>query len=282
MRITALVENSCSEEHPGLTAEFGLSLHVETAGSRVLFDTGSSGVFLDNAEKLGIDIAAVDAAVVSHQHFDHGGGLAAFFQSNDRATVFMRRSPLSERWFRAFGVLKRPIGLDRDLVDRNAGRIEFVDGTREVAPGVFLLCDIASAHPRPKGNRRLFVKTGRGFERDPFDHELMVVVREGDGMVVLSGCSHHGILNMMEAAAEAFPETRVDAVVGGFHLIGLPLYDSMAASRAEVEAIGRSLLERAHGPVYTGHCTGAKAYRVLEPVMGDRLRPLATGTTIEI
>jgi len=282
MRVTSLIENSCSEERPELQAEFGLSLHVEANGSRVLFDTGTSGVFLANAEALGIDIAAVDVAVISHQHFDHGGGLATFLEANDRAPVYLRDGPLAGRWFRAFGLLKRPIGLDLELVERHSDRIRYVDGTREVTPGVFLVCDIGSAHPRPRGNRRLFVERDGGFDRDPFDHELMMVVHETDGMVVFSGCSHHGILNMMDAATAAFPERPVAAVFGGFHLIGLPFYDSMAASRSEVEALGRQMLERVHGPVFSGHCTGAKAYRVLEPVMGDRLRPLATGTTIEL
>ena len=84
MRITTLVENTCPEDEAPLSPEFGLSLHVEVNGSRVLFDMGSSDVFLRNAEALGIDIAGVDAAVVSHQHFDHGGGLAAFFEVNDQ------------------------------------------------------------------------------------------------------------------------------------------------------------------------------------------------------
>jgi 7,8-dihydropterin-6-yl-methyl-4-(beta-D-ribofuranosyl)aminobenzene 5'-phosphate synthase len=110
----------------------------------------------------------------------------------------------------------------------------------------------------------------------------MMVVREGDGMAVFSGCSHHGILNMMDAAAAAFPDTPVHAVFGGFHLIGLPFYDSMGPSRAEVEAIGRQMLERVSGPVYSGHCTGAKGFAVLESVMGERLRPFSTGAVAEL
>jgi 7,8-dihydropterin-6-yl-methyl-4-(beta-D-ribofuranosyl)aminobenzene 5'-phosphate synthase len=282
MRVTSLIENSCPDERSHLQAEFGLSLHVEANGVKVLFDTGSSGAFLGNARALGVDIAAVDLAVISHQHFDHGGGLAAFLEANHRAPVFLRKSPLAARWFRAFGVLKREIGLDPEVLARHGERLQFVDGTCEAAPGVFLLGDIGSSHPRPRGNRRLYVERDGRFERDPFDHELMMVVHEGDGMAVFSGCSHHGILNMVDAAEAAFPGTRVDAVIGGFHLIGLPFYDSMAASRSAVEGIGRALLEHVEGPVYTGHCTGAKAYRVLEPVMGERLRPLATGTIIEV
>jgi 7,8-dihydropterin-6-yl-methyl-4-(beta-D-ribofuranosyl)aminobenzene 5'-phosphate synthase len=282
MRVTSLIENSCPDERRGLRAEFGLSMHIEANGVQVLFDTGSSGAFLDNASALGIDIGAVDVAVISHQHFDHGGGLATFLEANSPAPIYLRSSPLAGRWFRAFGFVKRPIGIDLELIEQNADRFEFVDETREVAPGVFLICGIGSVHPRPPGNRRLFVERDGGLERDPFDHELMMVVHEGDGMVVFSGCSHHGILNMMDAAAAAFPDTTVTAVFGGFHLIGLPFYDSMGPSRTEVEAIGRQMLERVSGPVYSGHCTGGKAFRVLESVMGDRLRLFSTGAAAEV
>ncbi|MCU0234689.1 MAG: MBL fold metallo-hydrolase [Thermoanaerobaculales bacterium] len=281
MRITCLVENSCPEAGAGLRPEFGLSLHLEVGGARVLFDTGASGLFLANAERLGIDIAAVDALVISHQHFDHGGGLAAFLEANPHAPVYLRSAPLADRSFRAFGLIRRSIGIDRELLERQHSRFELVAGRREVAPGVFLLCDIGSTHPRPRGNRRLFVERGGRVERDPFDHELMMVARADDGMVVISGCSHHGVLNMLEAAGEAFPGVPIKALIGGFHLIGLPFYDSMAASRREVEAIGRRILEQVAGPVFTGHCTGGKGYRALAGVMGEALQPLATGTVIE-
>ncbi len=281
MRITTLVENTCPEDAASLSPEFGLSLHVEVNGFRVLFDMGSSDVFLHNAEALGIDIAAVDAAVVSHQHFDHGGGLAAFFEANDHAPVYLRDAPFEDHWFRAFGLLKRPIGLDGELLERHRDRLELVSGLREIVPGVHLLTEIGSDHPRPRGNRRLYVERDGRFERDGFEHELMMVVLEGDGMVVLSGCSHHGVLNMIDAAAAAFPDVPITGLVGGFHLIGLPLYDSMAASRGEVEAIGRAISGRVDGPVFTGHCTGNKAYGVLEAAMGEALQRLATGTVIE-
>jgi 7,8-dihydropterin-6-yl-methyl-4-(beta-D-ribofuranosyl)aminobenzene 5'-phosphate synthase len=117
---------------------------------------------------------------------------------------------------------------------------------------------------------------------DPFEHELVLVVREDDGLAVFTGCSHHGILNMIEAARSRFPDLPVKAVFGGFHLIGVPFFDSMAAPREEVEAIGRKILDLTGGPVFTGHCTGRKAYGVLAEVMGSSLRPFHTGTSVEV
>ncbi len=281
MRVTSLIENNRLETED-LVPEFGLSMLVEHGESMVLFDMGASSTFADNAARLEIDLAAVDAAVVSHQHFDHGGGLEHFLGVNTAATVYLRDAPKADRRFKAFAVLNRPIGLDLDLIERHRDRVAFVNGTCEIAPGVYLVTAIGATHQRPRGNRKLYVRQGAGLTRDPFDHELLMVVRDDDGMAVFTGCSHNGVLNLIDAAIEAFPETPIKAVFGGFHLIGLPFYDSMAASRREVETLGREILERVSGPVFTGHCTGRKAFPILEGVMGDRLHTFPTGARAEV
>jgi len=282
MRITTLVENNPLEGREDLTAEFGLSLHVDTGTHRVLFDTGTSGVFASNAEALGVDISAVDAAVLSHHHFDHGGGLGRFLQINDGAKVYLRGGEVAPRWFKALGVIKRPIGIDTTLFERYPERFEFLTEDTEILPGVFLLTEIGSAHSRPRGNRRLFAELGGSLVPDPFDHELVMVIRKDDGMVVFTGCSHNGVLNMVDAAAGRFPGVGVRAVVGGFHLGGTPPFNTLGATRPEVEEIGRQLLTFEPDKVYTAHCTGEKAYRELAEVMGDVLAPFHTGTQIEV
>jgi 7,8-dihydropterin-6-yl-methyl-4-(beta-D-ribofuranosyl)aminobenzene 5'-phosphate synthase len=282
MHVTALIENTAVEGRDDLSPEFGLSLHVEVNGISVLFDMGASGVFAENADTLGVDLSEVGVAVVSHQHFDHGGGLERFFERNRRATVYLRQAPLVDRYFKALAVIKRPIGLDRELLRRFADRIEFVGGMRVIAPGVYLVTDIGSLHPRPRGNRRLFADSSGTLVPDPFDHELMMVVHEDDGMVVFSGCSHSGILNLIDAARAQFPKVPIKAVFGGFHLIGLPFYNSMAASPREVRDIAWQVMDKVDGTVYSGHCTGAKAFAVLADVMGDSLRSFATGATAEV
>ena len=282
LKVTSLIENCESPEHPELQAEFGLSLHVEHQGTRILFDTGSTGAFTENARDLGIDLEDVDLAVLSHHHFDHGGGLERFFELNDRARVHLRDGPRVDRYFRFLGVIKRPIGIDLDVLDRFAHRIEYVEGMRTIAPHVHLLTAVGSAYPRPRGNRLLFMDSAGALVPDPFDHELLMVVQEDDGLVVFSGCSHRGILNLVDAARAQFPDVPVKAVFGGFHLIGLPFFNSMAASRSEVRAIGRTVMEKVDGTIYSGHCTGNKAFSVLAGVMGDRLSAIRTGTTVEI
>jgi 7,8-dihydropterin-6-yl-methyl-4-(beta-D-ribofuranosyl)aminobenzene 5'-phosphate synthase len=282
MQVTALIENDRVEGRDDLVAEFGLSLHIRHGNLQILFDTGATGAFVDNAERLGVDVGAIDLAVLSHHHFDHGGGLERFLELNDRARVHLRASGWAPRYFRALVVIKRPIGLDASLFDRYAHRLELVTQSTEIAPGVFLITEIGSDHPRPNGNRYLFVERGGALEPDPFEHELVLAICDGGGLVVFTGCSHHGILNMIEAARRHLPDLPVKAVFGGFHLIGLPFGDSMAASPEEVESIGRSILRLTDGTVYTGHCTGHKALGVLAGVMGESLRSFPTGSSVEV
>jgi 7,8-dihydropterin-6-yl-methyl-4-(beta-D-ribofuranosyl)aminobenzene 5'-phosphate synthase len=166
VKITTLVENDPLDGRDDLSAEFGLSLHVEVGEQRILFDAGTSGVFADNAAALGIDIAAVDAAVLSHHHFDHGGGLARFLEINDRAPIYLREAERANRFFKALAVLKRPIGIDLALLDRFDDRVVPVSSETEIAPGVLLITDIGTSHERPEGNRHLFVEQGGGLVPD--------------------------------------------------------------------------------------------------------------------
>jgi 7,8-dihydropterin-6-yl-methyl-4-(beta-D-ribofuranosyl)aminobenzene 5'-phosphate synthase len=280
MKITALIENTRPDDRAELTAEFGLSLYVERDGQRVLFDTGASGAFSDNAEKLGIDLKGVDVAVVSHHHFDHGGGLACFLETNRTAKVYLRKSGDKDFYFKAPLLGSRYIGLDQGLLQKEAGRLEFIEGFTEILPGIYILTAIDTQYAQPRGNRRLFVEENGAYEPDSFGHELMMVTRGEDGLVVFSGCSHHGIQNMLSTVARQFPNEPIKAVVGGFHLIGLPVLNTMAGSKKDIRQLGNELLKFPVESFYTGHCTGQKAYRVLKSVMAERLQRFQTGSEL--
>ncbi len=283
MKVTVLVENTRLEDRTDLDAEHGLSLHIERQGQQILFDTGASDAFRRNAERLGVDLAAVDLAVLSHHHYDHGGGLAQFLEINTQAKVYLRSHDVTDSYFWALGgLVKRPLGLDRTLFETYADRFEFVDRPTEIAPDVFILTEIGERYPLPKGNRYLFVEKEGARHLDSFDHELVMVLRQEDGLVIFTSCSHRGILNMVDAVTEQFEGIPIKAVFGGFHLVSIPILNLMAGSKAEVEEIGREMLRYPIAQTYTGHCTGAKAYRVLKGVMGDKLAYVPTGSSVTV
>lgn len=137
MKITCLVDD-CARE--GVGAEHGLSLWVEACGKKLLFDSGASGLFLENAARLGIDVADADFAVLSHAHYDHGGGLAAFLEANSRAKVYVRAGAFAPRYARRRNGRTEYIGIDAALAGN--GRVVETGETCALAPGLTLFSGV--------------------------------------------------------------------------------------------------------------------------------------------
>ena len=283
MRVTVLMENSTPSSR--LAARHGLSLWIElsdgqSGGRRVLFDMGPDDAFLANARTLGVDVTSADLAVLSHGHYDHGGGLPAFLDACAKAgrevPVYVR-----ERAFEVHasgtGESRHAIGIDPTLAgDR---RVRVLRETREVAPGLTVFSTNRRAHPSARSNARLLMRCADGtLMPDDFAHEQSLLV-EGEGRRVLfSGCSHGGILNIMDTAEE-LSGGPLDAVVAGFHL--------MDPSGGTVEDAGltRSLAhELAARPTryYTFHCTGTDAFALLRDELGDRVSYLHVGSRASV
>lgn len=255
MKLTVLIENTTLREE--LFCEHGLSLYLETQGRKILFDAGQSGAFAENAGKLGIDLGTVELAVLSHGHYDHGGGLARFLEINDHAPIFVS-SHAFEPHYNAAG---KEIGLDPDL--EKSCRLVSVQGTRELAQGLWLhALDVP-----PADTSGLTVMKEGILQPEDFRHEQYLLLEEKGKRILISGCSHKGILNIMEAF-------RPDVLIGGFHFMKIQ-------QREILEEFARKLLEY---PTiyYTGHCTGEAQFAVLKDRMGSRLHALSTGAQFEI
>jgi len=282
VQITTLIDNRPSPDDPQLTAEWGLSLCVALNGQHLLVDMGASDAFARNAARLSIDIAAIDVAIVSHHHYDHGGGLRRFLELNDHAPIYLGVAPDGDPTVKLLGFLRKYIGLDQSLLAQHAHRFRFVHERTEVLPGIFVLPDIGGQHARPAGNRFLYLKRDSALVPDDFHHEIVVAIRERDALVVLTACSHNGLLNMVETASAEFPGVPIRAVVGGFHLAKLPPLRGMSESERAVTDIGRAVLDLGVETTWTGHCTGQKAFEVLRGVMGDRVQEIHTGRRIDL
>jgi 7,8-dihydropterin-6-yl-methyl-4-(beta-D-ribofuranosyl)aminobenzene 5'-phosphate synthase len=272
MELTILIENDLAEGHEDLAAEHGLSFYIQHGGHVCMSDVGMTGKFADNAQKLGCDLGAVEALAVSHHHYDHGGGLGRFFDENEAAPVYIKKSPDVDYVVDVHGLPVRYVGLDRDVLSAHSERIISVETTCEPLPGVHLLTDIPEKYPRPGADQRLKMKQGPKKLPDTFAHEMAMVLVGEAGLVILTGCAHTGVLNMIAGAQAAFPGRAIQAVVGGFHL--------MREDEKTVRTIGETLLELDVQVVYTGHCTGERSTGVLAAVLDDRLNPLGTGAVL--
>lgn len=282
MKITTLIENDCLDASSELISEWGLSLYIEFGDHSILFDTGQSGAFADNAERLDVDISMVQVMVLSHYHFDHGGGLKKFFNINSKAKVYLAESSNVECYAKAYKFIKKYIGLDASVLSEFSDRFVYVNEPTEILPNVFVFSKILNNHPKPIGNNRLYLKTGGKLVHDDFSHEIVTAIRDNDGLVIFTGCSHNGLLNMVDTVSEKFKGVPIKAVIGGFHLVSSPPLYSMAGSREEVEELGRAVLNYPVDMTFTCHCTGNKAFEVLKSVMGNQLTGIKTGSCFEI
>lgn len=249
MKLITLIENTTCAEH--LACEHGLSLYLETGSHKILFDTGQSGAFADNAEKLGIDLSAVDFAVLSHGHYDHGGGISRFLECNNHAPVYVNQHAF-EPHFNAAG---KDIGLDTRL-DRT--RIRSVSESMSLAPGITL-----QTVPFPPTDTADM--TACDGQPEDFRHEQYLLVEEAGKRILISGCSHKGIV----AIARHF---HPDILIGGFHFMKTTDQNILRNAAEHLLALDCTC--------YTGHCTGETQFDFLKAILGDRLHKITTGSVL--
>ena len=274
MKIITLIENHNNKTRPSLNYEHGVSFYIENGDHVYMSDLGQSGNFADNAVKLNVDLSKVETLAISHHHYDHGGGLRRFFDDNKQAVVYLRHAPSAEYLAVDSPGSVRYIGLDSDLLKEQQDRVYYVDKNLEAAAGFHLITEIPEKYPKPHGDERLKMRIGDKTTPDPFAHEMVTVIEDNQGLVVLTGCAHNGVLNMIAAVRDAFPGKPILAVIGGFHL--------HHETDQAVREIGKSLLEMDIPRVITGHCTGDHQTNLLAGILGDRLEGLYTGLVMDI
>ncbi|MBQ7098769.1 MAG: MBL fold metallo-hydrolase [Oscillospiraceae bacterium] len=260
MKITTLIENTALS--PRLTAEHGLSLFVEAAGHTFLFDAGQSVAFADNARKLHIDLRRAEFAVLSHGHYDHGGGMLRFLECNHTAKIHVNQNAFGGH----YNAAGRYIGLSDEL--RRSSRLILTGDEHTIAPGLTL--HTCNDRPRavPIESSGLTEQVGDFLLPEEFRHEQSLLIEENGRRILLSGCAHKGVLNLLHWF-------RPDVFVGGFHFKQLSPDDPRLRIWGEAMAKYDTVF-------YTGHCTGAAQYAVLKELLGDRLNAISTGAVFEV
>lgn len=261
MIIKVLCENTAKSE--AFACEHGLSLYIEANGRRLLFDMGQTDVFLRNAKTMAVDLEDVDTAILSHGHYDHSGGMGLFLSENDRASVYMSGYAFGEH----YNAEDKFIGVDKSLEGNE--RLKLIFDKTLLGDGLTLYTakDTCLRYPsQPYGLSRLY-DDGQKLP-DDFRHEIYLLIEEDGKRVLISGCSHRGVVGL----AEFF---KPGVLVGGFHFMKLsPESDELARAGEKLIALDTRY--------YTGHCTGAEQFLTLKGIMGERLNYIASGDSIEI
>lgn len=258
MKITSLLENTSSSSE--IKSEHGLSLYIETKKHNILFDMGETDLFAENAKVLGINLADADIAVLSHGHYDHGGGMSKFFEINTTAHLYANRNAFLHH----YNGTEKYIGLDNTLKDNE--RIIFTDDEYKISEGLTLFSCNTKERKYNFGSSELTKKVGEKFLPDDFRHEHYLLIEEDGKRVLISGCSHKGILNIVEWFAP-------DLLVGGFHFSKLPLDNALATAARKLNSFPTEY--------FTCHCTGVEQYAFMKKYM-PRLHYLSSGQNIVI
>ena len=263
MKITALVEN---KSESACEAVHGLSLYIEMPGHRLLFDLGPDDTLFKNSETLGIDLVGVDTVVISHGHSDHGGALEKFLSVNTTARVYVQRSAF-DKYYAKSNFKKREIGLNAQL--KTHPQIVLLDGDYSISDELKLITTPDISKYRSTANNVLFNSAGR----DDFRHEHSLIIL-GSANVLIIGCGHTGVVNILDKAAGYDPHV----CVGGYHLWNPT--KKKTVSEKLLRGISEELSKR-DVRFYTCHCTGQEAYDYMHERVPD-IRYLHCGETIEL
>ena len=269
MKSVCLIENT--KAAPEFEREHGLSLYIETEKHKLLFDTGQSDGLSRNAKRLGIDLQTVDTAVISHGHYDHADGLPAFRKINQNAVIYMQKDAFLPRYHE-----ESYIGVAPEI--RGLSKIDLIDGDTQIDDELFIFGSVTGRRCYPQGNDELTVEIGGNRIKDDFHHEIYLVITQEDKRILVSGCAHNGILNIMDRFRMIYG-VNPDVVITGFHMIQSGEYTEEDTKRIYQTAEELAEMETLF---FSGHCTGKPAFEMMKSVMGDQLVALHSGQALDL
>lgn len=258
LKITTLIENHASM-NKNLKYELGISMLVETDGKRILFDTGDSGDFIQNAKTLHADLNHLDACVISHSHFDHVGGYKKFVENFPNPVPLYvgseffkaKYSQQEDKSYRDAGVV-----FDESYLEAHSIAIHKVVGKQEkISENIYLFHNFEVSNDFEEVESHFYTKKDDKYIKDKFDDEIALGIKTTEGLVVLVGCSHIGIVNIL-TQIKTLTQLPIRAVIGGTHLI----HSSKDRIAKTIETFDKLGVEIAA----TSHCTGDLGMQMME------------------
>lgn len=251
MKLTVLMDNTTIIDQPYL-GESGLSFLIETEDETVIFDTGWTPLFLSNARKMGIDLTKASAVVISHGHNDHTGGLATIGRLMNRVgknvPLVLHPACLEKKWWENENGKIEEIGILADLDTLEAYfELHPTVQPKRIGRSLLFLGEI----PRPKGEEPeaigYVVNADNQRIPDQLKDDSALVYEGRDGLVIITGCSHSGVPNLLRYVTALYPGEKIRALIGGFHML------SREENWLAVEAA--KIKEFEPGTIYPCHCT---------------------------
>ncbi|MCW8996261.1 MAG: MBL fold metallo-hydrolase [Psychromonas sp.] len=273
--ITLLVDNQAES---ALQYEHGLSIFIEHQGKRILFDNGQSHALFDNAATLNIPLNNLDIIVLSHGHYDHGGNLDTLLRANPNAVFYAHPDCTQTRYSLHPNKAARTISLTKKALEAIAifpeQQKKFITSATEIAPGMWLtgqvprICDVEdSGGP--------FFLDKEKTQADPLNDDMSLWIEAEDGLTVVCGCCHSGIINTLTHINNQLSQTAtIKCLIGGLHLVN--------ANQARISATIDYLNKQNITNIYPAHCTGDSAMSLLQEQSNNNVQIAKAGLTLSV
>jgi len=247
VKLTTLSENTANF---GCIAEWGLSILVEADNLRILMDTGLSFSAVHNAQKLGVDLSNIDRIVLSHGHIDHTGGLSEVLSHTGGVEVIGHPGIWEEKYSQRTADTISEIGmpLPKDAFESIGARFTLSKEPVRISEHIMTSGEIPMITEYEQVETNLLVKKGGELVHDPVADDLSLFIDTDYGLVIITGCAHRGIINIIHRAQQLTGRQQVYAVVGGIHL--------HRASEVRIEQTIADLKETGIQKLGVSHCTG--------------------------
>lgn len=275
MKFHILADNRTTKR--GFLAEHGLSVLIEHEKANILFDTGQSDVFIQNAMRMGKDLNRTDFIVLSHGHYDHCGGLIHIDEAGLPPKIYLHETAFEKRYalnpdqksFREIGI---PWSLDRhSAISRRLVRTK---KTMEISRGVRLLGEIPSTATFEGVPEGFLIGDEANGSQDMIKDEQMLILETDKGLCIFVGCAHPGIVSCLQYAMKSYPGKKIHTLVGGMHMSNCdPLRLEMTVHHMITLGIEK---------IVPLHCTGLHAIAEMKRLLGDRCLVMCAGDAMEI
>ena len=262
--LTVLIENT-APENSELIAEHGLSFLVETSRTKFIFDCGHTGAAFDNAKLLGVDLSEIKFAALSHSHYDHAGGFKKLLDFAPIEKIFTGENFWEEKFSRTDDGFKyRGCGFDEKFLSARGIEQEICYDVLKIDNDIWLVGNFKRRYDFETIPKKFL----RGDKKipDDFSDEIILVLREGDGLAIVTACAHNGILNIVADVRERF-SLPIYSVIGGMHLTGAT-HERISRTLDELKILGVK-------KILPCHCSGEDFIKLC----GQKI---STGSVIKI